>query len=195
MPDWNEVIDGSAKWSVEAGDCLERLAELPADSVDLVLTSPPYDKARTYGIGFDKAGQAWADWMVHVTKACLRVCTGAVLIVCQGQTKHFSWSASPVLLMADLIRAGVTLRTPQLYHRIGIPGSGGPDYLRNDWEFVICATRGGKLPWSNPVACGHPPKWAPGGEMSNRLSDGSRVNQWGKTGAEAGVNEIGRAHV
>ena len=29
--------------------------------------------------------------------------------------------------------------------------------------------REGKLPWSDNTACGHPPKWAPGGEMSHRL--------------------------
>jgi len=30
------------------GDCLEVMKELPDKSVDLVLTSPPYDNLRTY---------------------------------------------------------------------------------------------------------------------------------------------------
>ena len=30
------------------GDCLERMAEIPAGSVDLTVTSPPYDNLRTY---------------------------------------------------------------------------------------------------------------------------------------------------
>ena len=53
--------------------------------------------------------------------------------------------------------------------------------MRNDWEWIICATRDGKLPWSDNTACGHPPKWAPGGEMSYRDAAGARRNQWGGT--------------
>ena len=30
------------------GDCKERLKEIPNDSIDLVVTSPPYDNLRSY---------------------------------------------------------------------------------------------------------------------------------------------------
>ena len=30
------------------GDCLERMRELPDGSIDLTVTSPPYDNLRTY---------------------------------------------------------------------------------------------------------------------------------------------------
>ena len=152
-------------------------------SVDLVFGSPPYEAARTYGIGFDLRGQAWVDWMVGVVWESLRVCRGLVAFVLEGQTRAYRWSATPALLMADLHRAGVTLRKPPVFHRVGIPGSGGPDWLRNDWEFVVCATNGGRLPWSENTACGHPPKYAPGGEMSHRRSNGTLVNQWGGSAA------------
>jgi hypothetical protein len=113
--------------------------------------------------------------MVKVYLAALRVCKGLVAFVVEGQTDDFRWSATPALLMADLHRAGVTLRKPPVYHRVGIPGSGGPDWLRNDYESIVCATRGGELPWSDNKACGHPPKRAPGGPMRHRLRDGSKV--------------------
>lgn len=35
-------------YTLMLGDCLERMKELPDGSVDLVLTSPPYDSIRTY---------------------------------------------------------------------------------------------------------------------------------------------------
>lgn len=159
-----------------------RRIPLADDSVDLVFGSPPYEAARTYGIGFKLKGQDWVDWMVEVFMESLRVCKGLVAFVLEGQTKDYRWSATPALLMADLHRRGVHLRKPPIYQRVGIPGSGGPDWFRNDWEFIVCATRGGKLPWSDNTACGHAPKWAPGGEMAHRLSDGSRVNQWGRNG-------------
>jgi hypothetical protein len=166
-------------------DCLDWMREQPSDSVDLVFGSPPYEAARTYGIGFKLRGQEWVDWMVERIVEMVRICKGLVAMVVEGQTRQYQWTASPVLLMADLHRRGIKLRKPPAYHRIGIPGSGGPDWLRNDYEFIVCCTKG-KLPWSDNTAMGHTPKWAPGGEMSHRQSDGARVNQWGSVGGPNG---------
>ncbi|HDY64793.1 MAG TPA: hypothetical protein ENH84_00995 [Phycisphaerae bacterium] len=165
-------------------DCLDWMREQPDNSVDLVFGSPPYENARTYGIDFDLKGEKWVAWMKTRVLEAVRICRGLVAFVIEGKTKNFRWSATPILLMADLHRAGVALRKPPIFHRVGIPGSGGPDWLRNDYEFIICCTSGGKLPWSENTAMGHPPKWAPGGEMSHRLSAGTRCNQWG--GSETG---------
>lgn len=184
-----DVIAGERLWSVECGDCLEWAAALPDDSLDLCVFSPPYEAARTYGIGFGLRGQGWVDWMVRIVRILSAKCRGLIAINCEGQTRNYAYSATPFLLMADLHREGFNLRKPVVFRRIGIPGSGGPDWFRNDWEPVICVTRPGKLPWSDNVACGHPPKWAPGGAMSNRTEDGQRKNargcsrnQWGGTG-------------
>lgn len=181
-----DVITGNTIWSVEQADCLTWFASQPADSVDLVFGSPPYERARTYGIDFALAGEEWVAWMVKVFQAALRVSRGLVAFVVEGQTRKYRWSATPVLLMADLHRAGIHLRRPIFFHRVGIPGSGGPDWVRGDTEFIVCATRGGKLPFSDNTACGHPPKWAPGGEMAHRLKNGQRVNQWGPVGGKRG---------
>lgn len=161
-----------------SGDCLDLMRGMPDKSVDLVFTSPPYEDCRTYGIQFSLKGQEFVDWCVDRYLECLRVSKGLVAWVIEGKTKNFRYSAVPILLAADLHRRGVKLRKPPIFHRVGIPGSGGKEWLRNDYELIICATHG-KLPWSDNTACGHPPKWAPGGEMSNRQSNGARVNQWG----------------
>lgn len=173
-------------------DCLDYMKSMPARSVQLTFCSPPYEVARTYGIAFPHKGQAWVDWCAPRFLECLRVTDGLVAWVVEGQTRQYRYSAAPMLLMADLHRRGVHLRKPPAFARVGIPGSGGPDWLRNDYEFIVCATNGGKLPWSDNTAMGHPPKWAPGGEMSHRLSDGTRRNQWGggekSSGAELKAN-------
>jgi len=160
------------------GDCLEVMRRMRTGSVDLVFCSPPYVDARTYGIKFKLRGQAWVDWAFARYMECMRVSRGLVAWVVEGKTTQFRYDCTPALLMADLHRAGVKFRKPAAFKRVGIPGSGGPDWLRNDWEWIICASHG-KLPWSDNTAMGHPPKWAPGGEMSHRLSDGTRRNQWG----------------
>lgn len=168
------------------GDCLDVLPRMEPDSVDLVFCSPPYEAARDYGIGFKLRGEDWVEWALPRYRECLRVCRGLVAWVVAGKTRNFSWSATPALLIADLKRAGVTMRNPPIYRRFSIPGSGGPEWLREDFEWIICATNGGKLPWSDNTAMGHPPLWAPGGDMSHRLSDGKRVNQWGGSAKSTG---------
>ena len=158
------------------GDCRVEMAGMEAGSVNLVFGSPPYEDCRTYGIEFAMTGQDWVDWMVAVVQASLRVCRGLVAFVVEGKTRDFRWSATPALLMADLHRAGICLRKPPLYERWGISGSGGPDWWRNRYEFVVCATNGGRLPWSENTAMGNPPKFGVGGAVSNRLQDGGRAN-------------------
>ena len=171
--------------SILCGDCLELMKGMESNSVDLVFCSPPYEAARTYGIAFKLKGQEWVEWAVERFVECVRVCRGLVAWNVEGQTRQFRWSATPALFMADLHRRGVKLRKPPIFARVGIPGSGGPDWLRNDYEFVVCGTSGGKLPWSDNTAMGHPPKWGTGGAMSSRKTDGSR-NQWGGTKSSAG---------
>jgi DNA modification methylase len=174
-------------------DAVEFLRSQPPDSLDLVFFSPPYEQARLYlengvNMGISRKTDAWVAWMVEVFQAAQAACKGLVAAVVAGQTRGYRWSAGPALLMAELHRAGLNLRNPPIFHRVGIPGSGGPDWLRSDYEWIVCTSRPGKLPWSDNTAMGHPPKWAPGGDMSHRVSDGTRVNQWGKTGTEAGIN-------
>lgn len=153
------------------GDCLDILKAMKSDSVDLVFCSPPYEDARTYGMEFSLKGQDWVDWAVERYMECVRVSRGLVAWVVEGRTRKFQWSATPALMMADLHRAGVKLRKPPAFVRKGIPGSGGPDWWKNDYEFVVCSSRG-KLPWSNNTACGKPPKYGPGGMPSHHGKKG-----------------------
>lgn len=158
------------------GDCLDILQEIPDNSVDLVFCSPPYERARTYGIDFSLSGDEWVQWAFERYVECVRVCRGLVAWVVEGQTRQFCWTATPALLMAELHRAGIKLRKPPIFKRVGIPGSGGPDWWRNDYETIVCATKG-KLPWSDNTAMGKPPKWAPGGAPSHRMPNGRRVHK------------------
>jgi DNA modification methylase len=165
-------------------DCLEYMREQDDDTFDLVFGSPPYESARSYGIGFSLSGQDWVDWMVECVTEASRICRGLVAVVVAGRTRNFRWSATPALLMADLHRAGIRLRRPVIFHRVGIPGSGGPDWLRADTEFVVCCSRG-RLPWSDNTAMGQPPKYKPGGALSHWKTSTS-----GYSGGDTRVKQV-----
>ena len=161
------------------GDCLEVFPTLPRDRVDLVFCSPPYEDRRTYSMGYALAGEHWVRWAVARFEACLEVVKpgGLVAWVVNGQQDRFRWSATPALLMADLHRRGACLREPPIFARVGIPGSGGRDWLRNDRELIVCATRGrGPLAWADNLAMGAPAKYSAGGNLSHRTADGRRKN-------------------
>lgn len=179
--DGNEGPMGTTHEVIQ-GECLDALRGLVDGSVDLVFCSPPYEAQRTYGIDFNLKGDDWVQWAADRFEACCRVSQGLTAWVVGGHTRDFRWSATPALLMAELHGRGVRLRNPPAFHRVGVPGSGGPDWLRNDYETCVSASHG-RLPWSDNTVMGHPPKWGPGGEMSHRLSDGTRRNQWGGSGA------------
>lgn len=173
---------------VMQGDC--RAIDLPDRSVDLVFCSPPYEDSRTYGIDFARAGRSWVMWAFPRYLECLRVSRGLVAWVVNGKTKGFRYSCVAELLMAELHLAGVKLRKPPIYHRWGIPGSGGPDWLRDNYEVIICASRG-KLPWSDNTAMGKPPKYTTGGACSNRTREGARIRS--DTRTNGSMRQTGRS--
>lgn len=168
--------------------CEDFLADVPDDTFDLVMTSPPYENARRYGkVQFNLKGEAFVAWLTPICHELARVCRGPVIVNIQGKTDDYAYSGVPMLLSADLIRGGLVARCPFIFYRNGIAGSGNLDYLRNDYEFcLVFSKRAERFPWANPTACGHPPKWAPGGAFSNRLPNGKRVNEWGSTGHSSG---------
>jgi len=157
-------------------------ARLPfADkSVDLVLGSPPYCDARTYGINAQRGCQEWVEWMLTVTAEAVRVSRGMVIWVCAGVTRDWCYWPAPEGLLYEWQKQGGRCWRPAYWNRVGIPGSGGKQWLRADVEYCLAFTNcAAAIPWSDNTANGHPPKWAPGGAMSHRLSSGTRKNQWG----------------
>ena len=164
---------GEVSWEFKVGDC--RKLPYPDDHFDLVFCSPPYEAQRSYAeLDFDLSGEDWVEWAVECYTECLRVSKGLVAWVVEGYTDSFAYSSSPFLLHADLHRRGVKMRKVVVYQRNGIPGTGGPEWLRNDWEPVICATKGGRLPWADNTAMGSPPKQNTPRIATNRHKDGSR---------------------
>ena len=161
-------------WRIDLADAAN--LPLPDQSVDQVLGSPPYGDARTYGIGASRGCQAWVDWMLGITTEACRVSRGLVLWVCAGVTRDWCyWPYCEGLLYEWHKRGGYCWR-PAYWHRVGIAGSGGKQWLRADVEYVLAFTRQpGPIPFADYKANGKPPIYGPGGAMSHRLKDGKRV--------------------
>lgn len=151
---------------------------LADDSVDMVFGSPPYLKARTYGINADRDCRDWIDWMLQVTAEGVRVSHGLCLWVCAGTTEDWCYQPGPEGLLYRWWEQGGRCWRCGYWLRDGIPGSGGTQGLKARIEYVLFFTKcTGPLPWANNTAMGHPPQYEPGGAMSNRQRNGSRIGK------------------
>lgn len=148
---------------------------LADNSVDLVLGSPPYLECRDYGIGASRPLDTWVPWMLKITKEAVRVSRGLVIWVMAGQTKNGYYQPGPEALLYEWYKTGGVCWNPMFWHRHGIPGSGGKQKLKNNIEYVFGFTKHKKLPWSDNLACGTPPKYKTGGRYLHRTQDGTRV--------------------
>ncbi len=178
------------------GDCVAVMNTMPEKSVDLVFGSPPYMDARTYqddtlpkGSVISRDCLEWVEWMLEVTATAARVSSGPVFWVAAGVTRDRNyWPGCEGLMWewwkrggdCHLYRPCAWVKTDNNDGGTGIPGSGGDDYLRADWEYVMCFKRPGKLAWADNIAMGSAPVCEEvGGEMSNRTVEGGRVNKIG----------------
>lgn len=122
---------------------------------------------------------------------------GLVVVNAAGPVEDRSYSPSMEWLVADLTRLDglVCGPAPWCWDKVcGIPGSGSTDYQRRDWEPLYSFALPDRLPlaWSDNTAFGKPPVCGPGGAMSNRSKDGSRVNDPWKTASRGGAECGGR---
>ena len=73
------------QWFIEWGDCLERMAAMPAESVDAIVTDPPYEIG-FMGKGWDASGIANS---VDVWEAALRVAKPGAHLIAFGGTRAY----------------------------------------------------------------------------------------------------------
>lgn len=120
------------------GDCLPLLARLPSGSVDLTITSPPYDDLRCYNTPTSLDLPALGEALFRVTK------DGGVCIVVIGDaSRHFAKSLSSfrlALSWCDCV--GWRLFETCLYHRHGVPGPWWRTRLRVDHGFIFIFFKG-----------------------------------------------------
>lgn len=62
-------------------DCIKTMAKMHNDSIDMVFTSPPYNRKRNDKYShFNDINNHYFDFLVKVIDECLRVCSGNVFI-------------------------------------------------------------------------------------------------------------------
>jgi len=126
------------------GDCVEILKNIPDNSIDLVVTSPPYDGVREYnGFNFD----------LHETgKELFRVLKdgGVVAMVIQDQTKNFGKSLTSFKTIVDWCEnIGFKLFETVIYKKHGAEGAWWTKRFRVDHEYIPIFLKGERPAYFN----------------------------------------------
>lgn len=124
--------------SIVQGDCLEVLARIPNNAIDLTVCSPPYDAIRNYH----------GDWCLDFHTLGLELYRitrqgGAAIIVIGDATKDFAKSLTTARLTLDWCDSAEWRLFEQcIYQRAGNPGAWWSKRFRVDHESILIFFKG-----------------------------------------------------
>lgn len=131
------------------GDCLERMKEIPDGSVDLTVTSPPYDNLRSYNGNNEQ-------WGEHVWKAVLaelyRITKDGgvvVWVVCDATIKG-SETGTSFKQALHAMECGFNLHDTMIYQKTGQGAAGSNKAYWQNFEFMFIFSKG-RLSTFNPI--------------------------------------------
>ena len=120
---------------IHCGDNCDLMAMMPRESVDLVVTSPPYDDLRTYGgHSWDFFGVAW-----HLKR--LLKPGGVIVWVVADATKDGSETGSSMEQALHFKRLGLNLHDTMIYEKHNPPPTGSGRYYQA-WEYMYVFSHG-----------------------------------------------------
>lgn len=133
---------GSSVWladaldSVVCGDNCDVLANFPRDSVDLVVTSPPYDDLRVYGgHSWDFYGVAWQ--LKRVLKP-----GGVIVWNVAYATKDGSESGTSMRQALHFQSLGLNLHDTMIWEKTGSGALGSQNCYGQNFEYVFVLAKG-----------------------------------------------------
>lgn len=124
------------------GDCLDVLKGLKDNTVDLIVTSPPYSDQRktTYGgIHPDK----YVEWFIPISKELLRVLkpTGSFILNIKEKVHNGERHIYVIELILELRKQGWLWTEEYIWHKKNsFPGK-WPNRLRDGWERLLHFTK------------------------------------------------------
>lgn len=165
--------------SVICGDNVEVLSDFPAECVDLVLTSPPYDNLRTYG------GHEWD--FEKLSKELFRVIKqGGVLVWIVGDmTVDGGETGTSMRQAIGFMETGFNLHDTMIYQKNNFSNPSTGRYHQT-WEYMFVLSRGKPKTFS-PLRDRRNIYVGQKAHGRNRTVDGWKENKSGETREEYGM--------
>lgn len=144
---FREAEGMKGEYQLHLGDCLDVMKEIPDGSVDLTVTSPPYDNLRSYN------GNS-AQWGEHVWKAVLaelyRITKGGGVVVWVVGDSTIKGSETGTSFKQALwgMGCGFNLHDTMIYKRSAMPNQSSR--YNQDFEYMFVLSKG-KPKTFNPI--------------------------------------------
>ncbi len=131
------------------GDCLELMKDIPDKSVDLTVTSPPYDNLRTYNGNIEQWSfekfKAIAKELYRVTKQ-----GGVVVWVVGDATINGSETGTSFRQALYFKEIGFNLHDTMIYAKNAVGAAGSRYCYQQSFEYMFVLTKG-KIKTFNPI--------------------------------------------
>lgn len=150
----SSIIDPMGNIELHHGDCIEVMRNMPAESVDAIVTSPPYAEQRksAYGGIPEKDYPAWTvAWMTEARRVLKP--DGSVLINIRPHIKNGQISDYVLRTRLALRGSGWTECEELIWHKPGSMPMGSTSRPRRAWESIHWFAKHGK-PYAAPKAAG-----------------------------------------
>jgi len=141
-------------WSILEGDCIDVMRDLPAESVDAVITSPPYAMQRkaTYGGVPESEYPAWTvAWMAEARRILKP--DGSVVINIRPHVRNGQISDYTLRTRLALREAGWAEVEELIWHKPNSAPMGHTSRPRRSWESLHWFALHGR-PFTDPKAAG-----------------------------------------
>lgn len=135
---FNTKVNAKVKADVILGDCLNVLKNVPSNSVDLIVTSPPYADQRksTYGgISPDK----YVEWFLPITKELLRVLNqkGTFILNIKEKVVDSERHIYVMELIIEMRKQGWLWTEEFIWHKKNCFPGKWPNRFRDSWERLL----------------------------------------------------------
>jgi len=123
---------------LRAGDCKSVLAALPRESVDLIITSPPYAERRKYTYGGVSADK-YVEWFLERSEQFKRVLkpAGTFILNIKEHAENGERSAYVLELILSLRKQGWLWTEEFIWHKKNAYPGWWPNRLRDAWERLL----------------------------------------------------------
>lgn len=129
------------------GDCLELMQEIPNDTIDMIITSPPYDNLRSY----NGSSTEWCEvtWRAVIVSAYRVIKEGGVMVWVVGDaTIHGSETGTSFKQALFAMASGFRLHDTMIYNKKTMPKN--HNRYEQDFEYMFVFSKG-KPKTFNPI--------------------------------------------
>lgn len=169
------------------GDCVEQLKFLPDNSIDLIVTSPPYADQRkdTYGgINHNK----YVEWFLPISQELLRVLkpTGTFILNIKEKVVAGERSTYVMELIIEMRKQGWLWTEEFIWHKKNCYPGKWPNRFRDSWERLLQFNKNRKFHMYQEEVMVPMGAWA--NSRLKNLSDTDKIRDNSKVGSGFGKN-------